>query len=352
MNIRYDILFRLSVLHDFYEGDIDPNVKIVPTLATKQLLKNYGMLHKADRGRLNIVAEVTSTDNGLVLKEQLQSPLELVFTLQFQDSFWGNYTSLYPDSDKTFFFTNSNYSQEDNHTSLHPQSRVTESDQIKVLSFKTLTFPQESEVTLVRKGLKEEDRSAVIKTVQNQKVISTAALDDGLYEITENGSTTRVFIIDPNNFNSNIENIQGVFHVLIDPNSSEFAPVVDTNWALQSPEFSVHFKNRSSLWRYYFTKSNLEHLEGLQITNGSEETSFGAAEDTVGPNGQPMILISSNEPLEITDKPTQHLQLKKNMNIENRSEGVVIDRLPVPNRNNLYRVGEDGSIFTDLFINL
>ncbi|GAB5417900.1 MAG: hypothetical protein Crog4KO_23520 [Crocinitomicaceae bacterium] len=345
MTIQYDILLQLSVLHDFYDGGIDPGIQIVPTPATKQLLNNYRMITRVNQGKLQIAAEVNATDDGVTLQEHLQSPFEMVFTLQFRDAYWVNYTAQLPDEGKKYFFTNRNHSEEDDHTNLHAELRVSESDQIKMLSNTTLTYPNETEVTLVRKGLKEEDRSAAIKTVQNKKYINTQNLEEGLYEINENGNATTVFI-------TGAENMHGIFHLLVDPSSNDFAPVLDENWTLQSPDFTAHFKNRSTRWCYYFTKSNLEHLEGLQITNGTEETYFGKPEDTMGPNGKSMIRIASNEPLEITSKPTQHLQLKKNMNIENRSEGVVIDRLPVPNKENLYRVGKDGSILTDLFINL
>jgi hypothetical protein len=144
----------------------------------------------------------------------------------------------------------------------------------------------------------------------------------------------------------------GIVQIIIAPDKKDLAPVVDSNWVLQTPDFTAHFKNRESLWRYHFTQSNLEHLEGIEITNGGDESPFGKPEETIGPDGKTWILISSNEPLAITEKPNQYLQLKKNMKIENRSEGVVIDRLPVPNKENLYRVGQDGSILTDLFINL
>lgn len=345
MTIQFGILFRLSIRHDFYDGDIDSAVQIVPTPETKRLLNNCRMLSKMNKGKLEIGAETMATDDGAVLIDRIQEPMELAFSIHLKDSFWMNYTDQLSEAGKGYFFSNAAFSEDEEHVLMHATPKVSELDQLQIIGNTTLEYAVESEISLTRKGLTEEDRSAVIKIVQNKKVIETRKLEEGLYEITEDGTATSVFITQADACN-------GIFHVLIDPNASDFAPVVDANWALQSPDFSAYFKNKSSVWRYHFTQSKLEHLEGIQITNGSEESPFGESSEVIGPDGNTWILISSNNPLAINYKPTQYLQLKKNMNIENKSEGVVIDRLPVPNKENLYRVGEDGNILTDLFINL
>jgi hypothetical protein len=346
MMIQFGILFRLGILHDFCDGGIDPRVHIEPTSATQKQLKNCGMLAKMNKGKLEIGAEVSASDEGPILLDRIQETMELNFTITFTDSYWQNYTEIRPQTNKRYFFTNQSTKETEDHILLHAADRVSQEDQIEIIGNIQLEFSVEKEISLLRKGPSEEDLSGAITTVQNKKVINSGKLDEGLYELTVDGTMRTIFIL------NQASNCQGVMHTILDPENTELASIVDEKWVLQSPSFSAHFKNSSSIWRYHFTKSNIEHLVGLQVTNGGQENLFGDPNETIGPDGNTWILITSNEPIPITEKPTQYLQLKKNMNIENKSEGVVIDRLPVPNKENLYRVGADGSILTDLFINL
>lgn len=343
MTLQFGILFRLSVTHDFYDGGLDPAVLISPTSATQHVLRNYGMLAKMNRGKLEVGAEVESTDDGLALAARIREPMELMFTMQIKDPHWGNYTELLPNQGKVYYFSNRNTTTTENGVLLHPTPQASEGDQMVVTT--SLRFSTEDTVTLLRKGIEDENRSTAIQTREQHKIVESRHLEEGLFESSVNGETQHTIL-------SQTAPNQGIIQVLIDPNADAFAKVFDSNWILQSPDFKVHFSNRKSIWRYHFTQKNLEHLEGIQITNGGTDSPFASPEETTGPDGNTWMLIASNEPLAITSKPTQFLQLKKNMNIENRSEGVVVDRLPVPNKENLYRVGEDGTILTDLFINL
>lgn len=344
--IQFGILFRLSILHDFCDGGRDPHVRIEPTLATQQRLKNYGMLAKMNQGALEIGAEVHASDEGSILLDRIQEPMELNFTLKFTDTYRPNYTEILPQTNTGYFFSNRSSTKSEDHTLLHAQDRVSQEDQIEIIGNGQLEFSADSDIRLRYRGVIEEDQSDAITTIQNKKVINSSKLEEGLYELTVDGTAKDLFIL------GQAANPKGILQIIIDPENTEVASVVGENWTLKSPSFVAHFKNRSTVWRYHFTKDNIEHLVGLQITNGAEEKPFGEPSETKGPDGKTWILIASNEALAITEKPNQYLQLKKNMNTENKSEGVVIDRLPVPNKENLYRVGEDGSIFTDLFINL
>lgn len=346
MTIQYGILFQLQVLHDFYNGTVDSSVIIEASGQTKQIMRNLRMLYKRNRGNLDLGIEVTKTENNAFQSDCLQEPLELWFTLRMTDNHWPNYTDVLPGFRKGYFFSNRKSNEVNNAISLHNSERVSDEDQLEIIGNAFVEVSGGSEVTLIRKGLLDEDLSGVIQTIQDRKGIMTNQLEEGLYELAE-GEKVRSFI-----HLKSTTDVRGAIQILIDPVNSDFAKVVNEDWTLASPTFQIHFANKRSIWCYLISQKPLAHLEGLEITNGSETSLFEAPKETMAPDGGRRLMFASKEPLAITQKPTQFLQLKKNMNIENRSEGVVIDRLPVPNKENLYRVGEDGTILTDLFINL
>lgn len=346
MTIHYGILFRLSVAHDFYQGGPDLSVTMQPSYDTQVLMSNYRMLSKMNRGKLEIGAEADLVDGTSILSDRIQEPMELWFTLRVNDSYWANYTDFLPENNRVYFFSNGNTSEIEEDILLHGSERASEENQTELIGTTTIELPGDAEVKLTRFGLIEEDRTTAIITVQDKQLLQTKNIDEGKYVLTVDGAE-RTFV----HLKSNAH-VHGVIQIIVDPKNAEYAKVLESDWTMISPDFKVHFKNRSTVWRYLISNDELEHLEGLQITNGGSESPFGEPEQTMGPDGGDRLLFTSKEPLEITSKPTQFLQLKKNMNIENRSEGVVIDRLPVPNKENLYRVGEDGTILTDLFINL
>lgn len=346
MTIHYGILFKLNLVHDFYQGGPDLSVVIQPSYDTERLMSNLRMIHRMNRGKLEIGAEAEIHDDKSILSDRIQEPMEFWFALQIKDSYWGNYTDFLPENRQVYFFSNTKTIATEEATLLHASERVSEENQIQLIGTTTLEMPGDANVNLTRFGLSEEDCTGVIATLQDKQILQTKHLSEGLYVLDVDG-TTREFVHLKNN-----AHVSGVIQIIVDPNASNTAPIVESDWSLISPEFKMHFKNRSTVWRYLISNKELEHMEGLSITNGGDESPFGAPEPTKGPDGGDRLLFTSKVPLEITSKPTQFLQLKKNMNIENRSEGVVIDRLPVPNKENLYRVGEDGTILTDLFINL
>ncbi|MCR9173722.1 MAG: hypothetical protein NXI10_14565 [bacterium] len=344
MTIHYGILFQLGIAHDFYQGGTDLSVIIQPSYDTQILMKNYRVLSKMNRGKLEIAAEAEMVDGNSVLSERIQEPMELWFTLRLTDSYWSNYTDFLPSEKHIYFFSNKSNKETDEDILLHSGERASEENEMELIGTTTLELPGDASVTLKKQGISEDDRTAAIISVQDKQLLQTKSLDEGIYTLTVDGQE-RNFIHLKNN-----ANVHGAVQILVDPSSAN--DIVASDWTLQSPEFKIHFKNRSTFWRYLISSKEIEHFQGLRITNGSSESPFGEPEQAIGPDGKERLLFASSEPLSITSKPTQFLQLKKNMNIENRSEGVVIDRLPVPNKENLYRVGEDGTILTDLFINL
>ncbi len=345
MIIHYGILFRLSVLHDFYQGSQDLSVSVRPSYDTQKLMNNFRMLSKMNHGKMEVGAEAEIVGEDSVLSDRIQEPMELLFTVELNDPFWANYTDYIPESN-VYFFSNSDTSVDEDVIALHASDRVSEENQIELIGTTTLEFPGDSEVKLTRLGLAEEDRTQAILTVQDKQILQTKHITEGKYLLTVDGEERRFVHLNNN------ANVHGVVQILIDPENEQYTSILTSDWKMRSPDFKIHFRNRSTVWRYLISNDELEHLEGLQITNGGGKSPFGLPEQTKGPDGGDRLLFTSKEPLELTAKPTQFLQLKKNMNIENRSEGVVIDRLPVPNKENLYRVGEDGTILTDLFINL
>lgn len=346
MIISFDILTQFSIRHDYYDGGLVPSLQIVPSAETQGIISNYRMIAKVNKGVYEVGIEVESVDGKKRLVDRLQSPFELIFLIQTNDSLWSNFTEQIPRRNHVYFFSNFATSKGDSVTYLHEESRVGENNQIAVQSERFMELSSEGDATLTRHGAEDLDCSYAVIVQNEQRLLDTKTLDEGRYTLTVGDSTQTFFHL------KNASTMDGIIHIVVDPANETTDPIVDSQWSLTHSKYSIHFKNRSTYWRYNFPKNQIEHMEGLQVTNGSETEIFSAPEEITAPNGQSMYCFTSLEPLELKNKPNHLLQLKKNVDVENRSEGVVIDRLPGPNKENLYRVGEHGDLISDVFINL
>ncbi len=249
MTIHYGTLFRLSIAHDFYQGGPDLSIAIRPSSDTHALMNNYRMISRMNRGTLEVGAEAELVDGQSVLSDRIQEPMEMWFTLQLNDNYWANYTDFLPENNQVYFFSNSKTSTSDDATILHSAERVSEENQTELIGTTTIEMPGESEVKLIRLSLTEEDRTEAIITDQDKQVLQTKNLDEGIYVLTVD-ETERKFIHLKGNANAH-----GAIQILVDPNNAEYAPILESDWTMISPEFKIHFKNRRTVWRYLISNN-------------------------------------------------------------------------------------------------
>ncbi len=77
-----------------------------------------------------------------------------------------------------------------------------------------------------------------------------------------------------------------------------FKDLIDAN---QSIEYQIHFKTRSSYWNYYFLSTGQRSFEDLMIKDRVSDEQFSTPSDVTLPNGEEAQLISSLNPLELSE---------------------------------------------------
>ncbi|OQX78532.1 MAG: hypothetical protein B6D64_06445 [Bacteroidetes bacterium 4484_276] len=109
MIIKYDILFEVNVLHEYYKGGLTGDFVIVPTTSCMMLLDRYKLIYRQAETGFKIFAPVLPATDP----PQLQNPLEgaslkFAFMVHLKNSYFDGISAL-PDfnpSRELFYFSN------------------------------------------------------------------------------------------------------------------------------------------------------------------------------------------------------------------------------------------------------
>lgn len=91
MGRRYEILFTITLKHDFYTKGISEDFSMEPTSETLQLLKRYRMMLKKEPGKITVLFE-TLDDNTVTPVIAIDSSLTFNFLLKIQRTQFVNIT--------------------------------------------------------------------------------------------------------------------------------------------------------------------------------------------------------------------------------------------------------------------
>ena len=116
-------------------------------------------------------------------------------------------------------------------------------------------------------------------------------------------------------------------------------------------KFDLSFPARETYWRYFFLKEGLSLFEGVKISDENGVEVFTTGNEVTVDSGEKMICYTSIAPINLKQKMDGYFQLKKNVGIDNRTEGIIISKLPTPEQETLFRVNEKGIRFSDIYIN-
>ncbi len=105
MSLRYQIVFTVDILHDYYSSGICPDFEVLPSPDTASFLRAHGMLCKFTGSRLTVLIRVGAD-------EKPHSPLSISarmkFYLKLNNSHFNNFTNLtyQPFTSHRYYFSN------------------------------------------------------------------------------------------------------------------------------------------------------------------------------------------------------------------------------------------------------
>ncbi|GEM_PF-4392007 len=338
MLLNYNILTTIDIKHDYVDGEALKSIGWLPSEETARVAKNLGLSFKSTNGRLTILASSYKENGKVYLGEKLRDPFFLTFYIQFNDALWSNYTPLSASKTHKFFF--SNRLADDNPLVSDEMVGMNNLVQTSHVGQILLSNQDFKELILTKLGESENHNYAIKQELENS-IINGRILDEGYYELSSKDDRSTFFL------KKDKTPCDGILHLLVNPESEL---LVQTDCSFTPSAYSIHFPVKETKWRYIFTKEKLEELQGIRILNGVKEAVFNEGED-VNINGLDMLRFTSNSPIALKEKTGQHFQLRKNVGIEDKSEGVIISRLPSPDKTTLYRVENNGEQYSDIYIN-
>ncbi len=335
--LSYDILNTISIGHEYFAGGTCRSVTWLPSKETEQFCKSRGVILKQNNGQLTVAVGVVKDDDGKVtLGYSLQEPFELTFFAKFNEQNWSNITPVSPSRMKRLVFTNEEGGV------LHSEEVVSDQHLTEVMFQQSLLEGYNNEKVNLQKLGSEEDCSNALEQRGEDLYLLTRKLEEGVYTISDGTKEERVFVT------SEFPEFDAVFHLVYDPAFGK-NNVLNEDWTWNRKDFKVQFEAKSTYWRYWIPQSGLDGVEGVRIVNG-DDSGFNEGESVMAPNGQEMKLFSSNELLKLLEQPAAYFQLKKNVGVENRSEGVIISRLPIPGKDTIARINDEGKEFSDIYV--
>ena len=346
MILNYDILSQIEIQHDYFKGHALSSAEWIPSEFTKATARNLGLAYKSSQGKLKILASTQDDGDKIVLSDKLRDPFFLTFYLKFNEPYWSNLTTISTHKNKCFLFTNLNKKGNDEVESLHTGDFVTESDLIEIVrgTHYPLSKFKIDGIQIKSPYSNGNLSSSFITQINELPYLKTKPLDEGFYEIADpSGKKHEVFIV------KDKVNFDGICHLAF---SQEFGGIINKDGGWNKCNFLLKFSALSTYWRYYLPMTKIDHFEGVKILNETEKEQFNNGEEVEMINGDKMICFTSTSPIQLQENTGPIFQLKKNVGVENKSEGVIINRLPKPEKATLFRQDRKGNRYSDIYINL
>ncbi|HXS38181.1 MAG TPA: hypothetical protein VN721_15875 [Flavipsychrobacter sp.] len=352
MTTKYEILFMIEVLNDYYSDLQCEDLEIVPTDETAAMLKGLQMLYKVIGNKMIIIVRIDDTEKPVIKIDLLK---KLRFYIQIDNVHFGNFTNVtfQPLTSSAYYFSNIN--QNESNSTLYISSKIQQynsattynigdlsgdgsgnvyeaikpsnsggahavtdtnfwmpkgnfqyANAADILDIASDTYnfnaAPNTDFTIYVYALNTSTNTydvQVLHTTQHYTVaqtsvpISLTGLTYGKYRIQVNGSSKYVYY-DANAANTNILGIAEVFNYLSATN--DFS-LLDSTGAVKKPTFTLHFANRSVLWKYIARSSDVtaikDNLSVYTFNNVAASTAF-----------------LSSVPIPFKDKPISTLYLE------------------------------------------
>jgi hypothetical protein len=310
MELQYEILFTVELLHKFFADQLCPDFSITPSQLTMQVMNGHRMVAKSSQNQFFAAIQTASPAMPFIPPEE---GTQMTFFLTLRNPLFFNYTNLptsYPPG-KLYYFTNRNTNGGNNRNFLSaplpydsartyspgdlalnatgtvfetmrtntgtppPADNVTsnfwmqvdlatarnrytsEADALQWLpSRSTYSFntPQSSSVTQVwayDPATRDYTRSVLSQTIPYTVPVPAFTLDltalpPGKYKLSVNGALQNIYINDELTGAGAL----AVIEVFQDSSLAPAYQLLDGGGKLLSPLYSVFFLNRSTIWKY------------------------------------------------------------------------------------------------------
>lgn len=364
LTTRYEPLFVLEILHDYYAEKRFADFDIEPSPDTVPLLRRQGLLLKIIDNRLYVLSEIENKQP----KRVLDQPLRLTFYLHIKNDYFTNFTNLNLNSFRGSCYYFSNLSNN------HDAPTQTQYLSLPIAAYqKNITYqlgdivadskgklyeaivqqpsqaPQADSTNwqlceAQNQGATYQDRPLLLSVNDMQRQENMLVKDwanplkpEFRPPITQERHRRGVYLLQTPNGQQKalIEDRaayikpSAVVEIFHHPTLSKPYQLIDEQGKMQSPVYTINFKNRATLWRYIL------HGRGADwVQDKSKQHAFEKLNDRE---------FVSQKPIPLTQEPIRSLML---------GLGAAGTFSPLPNPGIYQVVPQEGQLYSNVHINL
>ncbi|MFK7908371.1 MAG: hypothetical protein AB8B69_24790 [Chitinophagales bacterium] len=348
--VRFQKLFSINMLHDFYANKTPQRISILPTEECRQTMRNYKLLFKSKNAGCLVLSGDGELGNMLL---QSKSSLKLSFAIQSADPFFINYTNLPLTSTKSIYYFNNleENVNEDKEKLLHKEGFVYAKDEIVA---RQPYFNHRFEDGLSTKKLWVEDAEGNEVWEQNIEggKVDSCPIDlryEPLGKYVLKGEGGYEFDFYTTHFNPEL--YVGFIDIYLTDSVTASYDAIQGDGVV-SQDYVIRFKNRATRWKYFFVlRNNKASQEDYKVESLKNEILFMEAEDVVLVNGANAKMVVSEKAIPLKEHPVDKFQLK----LKKNGKGVVTAiNLPTPSIQSIkpQSINDDQNIFSEIYVSI
>jgi len=339
-SVTYKRLFEVQLFHSYYRKGIARDVKLKPTNATLQTVRNLGLqMFVSPENHITILYN-TKLESGTI--DALKEGGKFTFRLEVNHPLFFNFTDI-PDiiEEQILLLTNLN---ENDKQLLTKGNQISPEDIVDVGNeLETIEITKDASTI----KLTDIHENTVFEETCQPPVYFMNLRDDGegYYQFHLNDEIIGSYYIQKNN-NPCLGMVELHFgeHVPVANN-----PLTAEN-RIESKIFKINFEARKTFWKYYFINQNENNYNQYTITDASLPLTFSNEGKVELFNGQEAELLVAEEPLSLKEAPETNfrLNMKKNgkginfqMNLPNASVEIIKPHLE-----------EKSKVYSEIFVYL
>lgn len=327
MQQSFQHIMTFSCQHQYFKDGLFKAINYSCPERTSKLLKDLGIVIKYFSGGFHLL----SSNPELLATEILSNPLQ--FYMSCRDSYYINYSDLpnFSPTKDLFYFNNLDvpYDEEQKVFKLHIGDFIQEKDLVKLshgvfeIPFfdkeKTYDFKEVSNIAIPKEH--------VLRSVNAPEIVTISDMPQGLIRTFLNENEVYKVYYYPKAVwkkpLGTVEIFPGVLH-------EQFMTYGKVN-------YSINFKNRETIWNYYFTDPGYLKFEDLKIINKEKKIVFYPPEKIELHQNSVTLLFQSKEKIPLLEHSEDNFQLVEKFDEELKYGKVVIKNLTRASPDMLYQ---------------
>ncbi len=360
MELEYDTLVDVEILHDYYDSGTGEDLAIYPAGTCRQGLLDHGLLFRETAKGFTVLYGLTRGDDGSQPLRPLDKALKLSFALASANPYLTNFSDLPLEggSGRVYHLHNLNNNPQGGKLLLTADTASDRLGRHDLVDLRPLSFQYTSEVNTSQAEVEVTDETGtrvLKKLVETQEGVLSCPVDlrdcpPGRFMLSVDGTEELEF------YGSDELAGRSVFAV-IDLFFNDDVPaqyrLTDGGGNPLPKTYTLRIGRRETYWRYqvvlkYRSDTSPEDLSIISPDVGGAPVTFEKQPLQQISDGTKAVPFVSDRPLPLRQSPVKGIQLKKG---NGNGGGVLeIDNLPNPPVENLKPEGSDDKVYSEIFV--